>query len=145
MPGARVLVVDDDAAFIRRAMVSLGAAADVKSVASGEDLLRRIYNWLPDVVLLNMLLDDRDGFQMLEEILDVDLDRRPFVFCTTSGPSSTNRLSDRPEWPVGTISRTSRLEHLRDTIKSAISARESVHDILDSESQFLIATSPVAR
>ncbi len=144
MPGARVLVVDDDAVFIRRAMVSLGQAADVKSVASGEDLLRRVYNWLPDVVLLNMLLDDRDGFQMLEEILDVELDHRPFVFCTTSGPSSINRLSDRPDWPVGTISRSTRLEQLRDTINSALAARESVRDVLDSESQLSIAASTIA-
>lgn len=121
---ARVLVVDDDASFIRRATVSLGSLARVESVTSGEDLLRRVYVWLPDIILLNPLLADSDGFHLLEELLDLDLDRPPFVFCTTSGPASTTRLSTCPGWPVGTISRSARLELLRDTVEWALAARE---------------------
>ncbi len=121
--GARVLVVDDDVSFIRRATVSLGAVADVESVTSGEDLLGSVYRWLPDVVVLNMLLDDRDGFVLLEQLLELDLEHPPFVLCTTSGPSSRTRLLNSPGWPVGTISRTERLEQLRITVESAIAAR----------------------
>lgn len=124
MPGARVLVVDDDASFIRRATVSLGAVANVESVGSREELLRRVYRWLPDIVMLNLLLDDDDGFLLLEQLLALDLEHPPFVLCTTSGPSSITRLLNSPGWPVGTISRTARLEQLRDTVESALAARE---------------------
>ncbi len=120
----RVLVVDDDASFIRRATVSLYDVADVESVTSSDDLLRQVYRWLPDIVLLNMMLDDRDGFVLLEELLRLNLDHPPFVFCTTSGPLSINRLSNCPGWPVGTLSRTARLEQLRTTVESALAKRD---------------------
>ncbi len=124
LAAARVLVVDDDASFIRRATVSLGTLADVESVTTGEGLLRCVYRQLPDIVLLNMMLADRDGFLMLEELLELDLDKPPFVFCTTSGPLSINRLSTSPEWRVGTISRTSRLEQLRSVVKTVLASRD---------------------
>ena len=141
LAGARVLVVDDDAAFIRRATVSLGVLADVECVTSGEELLRRVYRQLPDIVLLNMLLADRDGFLMLEELLTLDLDKPPFVFCTTSGPLSINRLSTSPDWPVGTISRTSRLEQLRNVVKTALDSRDEVEDIAEPEPVPVVAQS----
>jgi CheY-like chemotaxis protein len=131
MPGTRVLVVDDDVSFIRRATVSLGTVADVEFLHSGDDLLRCVYHWLPDIVLLNMLLDDRDGFLMLEELLELDLDHPPFVLCTTSGPLSATRLSDCPDWPVGTIPRTARLEQLRDTVESVLAGREDAEETPD--------------
>lgn len=130
MPEARVLVVDDDVSFIRRAMVSLGDLASVESVASGAELLRCVYRWLPDVVLLNMLLGDRDGFLLLEELLELNLEHPPFVFCTTSGPSSVTRLPGSSSWPVGTISRSARLEQLRNTIELALASREDGLDDL---------------
>ncbi len=135
VPSARVLVVDDDVSFIRRATVSLAPFADVESVASSEDLLLQVYQWLPDIVLLNMLLDDRDGFAVLEELLQLDLDHPPFVFCTTSGPASMTRQPTGADWPVGTIPRTVRLEQLRDTVESALAARGDLADRVEPRAE----------
>jgi CheY-like chemotaxis protein len=126
MTGARVLVVDDDVKFVRRATVSLGSLADIESIASGEDLLRYVRRWLPDVVVLSLLLDDRDGFQLLEELLSLDISPPPYVLCTTSGPASATRVSPSAEWPVGTISRTAQLHQLRDAVRSALESREEL-------------------
>lgn len=128
--GARVLVVDDDASFVRRATVSLGTVANVESVTSGEELVGRVSRSVPDIILLSLLLDDSDGFNLLEELLELDLDRPPFVFCTTSGPASTTRLPTCRDWPVGTISRTARLELLRDTVECALASREDAEALV---------------
>jgi len=130
---ARVLLVDDDASFVRRATVSLGNLADVECVTTGEELLGCVYRQLPDIVLLNMMLADRDGFVLLEELLHLDLDRPPFVFCTTSGPLSINRLSTSRDWPVGTIARSSRLEQLRSAVETALASRDEPEDVADPE------------
>lgn len=137
---ARVLLVDDDASFVRRATVSLGSLADVECVTTGEELLGCVYQQLPDIVLLNMMLADRDGFLLLEELLHLDLDRPPFVFCTTSGPLSINRLSTSPDWPVGTIARSSRLEQLRHVVKTVLASREEP----DSVPEAVLEPVPVA-
>jgi CheY-like chemotaxis protein len=126
MTGARVLVVDDDVTFIRRATVSLGSLADIESIASGDDLLRYVRGWAPDIIVLNLLLDDRDGFQLLEELLSLDLTPPPFVLCTTSGPASATRVSPCAGWPVGTISRTAQLHQLRDAVQTALESREEL-------------------
>ncbi|HVB66019.1 MAG TPA: response regulator [Nitrolancea sp.] len=126
MTGARVLVVDDDVTFIRRATVSLGSLAVIECIASGEDLLRYVRYWLPDVVVLSLLLDDRDGFQLLEELLSLDISTPPYVLCAISGPAAATRVSPYAEWPVGTISRTAQLHQLRDAVQTAIESREEL-------------------
>ncbi len=139
VPCARVLVVDDDVSFIRRATISLAPVADVASVTSSEELLGQVYQWLPDIVLLNMLLDDRDGFVLLEELLQLDLDHPLFVFCTTSGPSSITRQPSCANWPVGTLPRTARLEHLRDTVARALAARGDQAEQVEGRAEPLLS------
>ncbi|MGA7671459.1 MAG: response regulator [Nitrolancea sp.] len=140
---ARVLVVDDDASFVRRATVSLGTLADVECVTTGEELLHCVYRQLPDIVLLDMMLADRDGFLMLEELLRLNLEKPPFVICTTSGPLSINRLSTSPDWPVGTIARSSRMDQLRSVVKTVLASRDEPEVIAEPESVPLVAQ-PVA-
>ncbi|HEX3721718.1 MAG TPA: response regulator [Nitrolancea sp.] len=126
MTSARVLVVDDDSTFVRRASVSLGSLGDVESIASGDDLVRHVLNWAPDVIVLSLLLDDRDGFQLLDELFSLDLTPPPFVLCTTSGPASATRVAPCANWPVGTICRTAQLHQLRDAVEQVLAARDEV-------------------
>jgi two-component system, OmpR family, KDP operon response regulator KdpE len=62
----RVLVVDDESEIRRALRTGLGYHGfDVRAVATGEEGLRQVASWRPDVVLLDLGLPGIDGFQVL--------------------------------------------------------------------------------
>jgi two-component system KDP operon response regulator KdpE len=65
----RVLVVDDEPDMRRALRAGLeGREFDVRGVASGEEALREVAAWRPDVVLLDLGLPGLDGFATLERL-----------------------------------------------------------------------------
>jgi CheY-like chemotaxis protein len=106
MPMARVLVVDDDLGFIRSIATTLQDVAEVRIATSGLDALRSVQRWLPDIVVLDVLLEDTDGFWLLERLVDREDAPQPFVLCAVSGNLTRLRTSRASGWPVGVISRS---------------------------------------
>jgi CheY-like chemotaxis protein len=119
-------MVDDDMTFIRRVTVSLGSLAEIESLSSGDDLLGFVRLWRPDVIVLNLLLDDRDGFLLLEELLSQNFAPAPYVLCSTSGPAATTRVCPCAKWPVGTISRGTKLQQIRETVQAVLESRSDL-------------------
>jgi DNA-binding response OmpR family regulator len=72
MKRGRVLVVDDEG-HIRELLQGLleRAGYDVAEAASGEEGLRVLYAWRPDIVLLDVSMPGLDGWQTLERIRDL--------------------------------------------------------------------------
>jgi len=69
MSGARVLVVDDDAAILRAVQRGLqGAGFDVRGVESAQALREIFARWKADVIVLDLLLPDGDGADICREI-----------------------------------------------------------------------------
>ncbi len=126
MTVARVLVVDDDMTFVRRVTVSLGSLAEVENLSTGDDLLGFVQLWRPEVIVLNLLLDDRDGFQLLDELLSIKLSPAPYVLCSTSGPAAMTRVCPCDKWPVGTISRGTKLHQIRETVQAVLESRSEL-------------------
>jgi CheY-like chemotaxis protein len=76
----RVLVVDDNEAFLTSLSAVLRTLGhDVRAVSDGATGLEIAQNWLPEVVLLDVYLPSRTGFDIAREL------RRSF-------PPSTMRL-----------------------------------------------------
>lgn len=70
LSGKRVLVADDDAAF-RRQVVELLAAEpgiEVVEATNGCDVLRHVAQRMPDLLLLDLLMPDMDGFEVLHQL-----------------------------------------------------------------------------
>jgi two-component system KDP operon response regulator KdpE len=68
MKGARILVVDDEPAVrqtLKRALEAHGY--DVRSAANGADAVTSL-RWGPDVVLLDLMLPDLDGVEVMRRI-----------------------------------------------------------------------------
>lgn len=62
----RVLVVDDETEIRRALRTGLGYHGfDVRVVPTGEEALRELAGWHPDVVLLDLMLPGIDGFEVL--------------------------------------------------------------------------------
>ncbi len=79
-----VLIVDDHAGFRSFARVFLQSAGYtvVGEAADGRDALVAIDRLQPDVVLLDVLLPDLDGFEVARQILSGS--RRPAVVLTST-------------------------------------------------------------
>lgn len=65
---ARLLVVDDDAIFLRSATALFRARFDVTAVRSGTEALARFADVSPDVALVDLGLPDVDGFEVTRRI-----------------------------------------------------------------------------
>lgn len=65
-PGARVLVVDDEVAI--RDLLEYGLAQagfDVRSARDGRAALDAVRSWTPEVIILDVMLPEVDGFTLL--------------------------------------------------------------------------------
>jgi CheY-like chemotaxis protein len=65
-----VLVVDDDAVFRGQVGASLAAAGDVQVVeaANGREALAYLGQHMPDLLVLDLLMPDIDGFEVLRQL-----------------------------------------------------------------------------
>lgn len=64
--GARVLVVDDEAAMRDLLEYGLGQAGfDVRSVVDGRAALDAVSKWSPEIIVLDVMLPEIDGFTLL--------------------------------------------------------------------------------
>lgn len=69
LAGAAILVADDDEDGTELLALLLGReGARVETAATGEDALRRLRTFAPDVLLLDLTLPDLDGFELLKAI-----------------------------------------------------------------------------
>ena len=81
---ASVLVVDDDPAIVHLLELNLELEGhDATSVSDGREVLDRIREVRPDVVLLDIMLPHVDGWQLCEAIrADPELAATPVVLLT---------------------------------------------------------------
>jgi diguanylate cyclase (GGDEF)-like protein len=67
--GERVLVVDDDPFIARLLEIELRAAGyDVRLASDGLEALERIGDWLPDLVLADVMMPNMDGFELTRRL-----------------------------------------------------------------------------
>jgi CheY-like chemotaxis protein len=68
--GKRVLVADDDSAFRRQVVELLTAepGIQVMEATNGREVLRHVARRMPDLLLLDLLMPDMDGFEVLHRL-----------------------------------------------------------------------------
>lgn len=82
----KVLVVDDDPLVVTLLSVILGGHNfEVLEATSGQQGLELVKTGSPDVVLLDIMMKDIDGFEVFERMkLDPEIDDIPVVYLTAS-------------------------------------------------------------
>lgn len=69
MPASRILVVEDSEAIRMPVVAALsGHGFDVDAAVDGNDLESRLRSFAPDLVILDVMLPGRDGFDLLKVI-----------------------------------------------------------------------------
>ncbi|GAB3685779.1 response regulator transcription factor [Saccharopolyspora tripterygii] len=67
--GARVLVVDDEPNILELLAAALRLSGfEVRGAATGEEALREAGDFHPDILVLDVMLPDRDGFSVATEL-----------------------------------------------------------------------------
>jgi CheY-like chemotaxis protein len=68
--GKRVLVADDDAAFRRQVVELLAVVEDLQVIeaANGREALSHVARRMPDLLLLDLLMPEMDGFEVLHQL-----------------------------------------------------------------------------
>jgi CheY-like chemotaxis protein len=94
--GLSVLVVEDqaDTAASEEILLRLGGHA-VKVARDGPSALRKIREWQPDVVLLDIGLPGMDGYRVARAIVAMNLWKRPVVIGVTGYAMAEDRQKNR--------------------------------------------------
>ena len=84
--GRLILVVDDEVRMVRFIRLNLEHDGfQVISAYNGREALEQVRSQLPNLILLDVMMPDLDGFEVLAEIKgDPELRRIPVVVLTTS-------------------------------------------------------------
>lgn len=67
-PRARILIVDDEPVNIHVLSEALQGAYELRFATSGAQAIKQLESYLPDLVLLDVVMPESDGFQTLEAI-----------------------------------------------------------------------------
>jgi len=114
----RILVADDDSAIRALLMTILrrrGLAAD--AAADGAEALDRLGRCAYSVMLLDLMMPRRSGWDVLGEIALWPLERRPIIIVLTAG--SEPRSLD-PALVSGTVRKPFDVEMLIDTVSACV-------------------------
>jgi two-component system OmpR family response regulator len=81
--GQRILVVDDESRIAELLSTTLELAGyQVGTVATGGEALDRVGRERPDLVILDVMLPDLDGFTVCRRLVAADEDHPPVLFLT---------------------------------------------------------------
>jgi DNA-binding response OmpR family regulator len=92
----KVLIAEDDANIVESLSFVLGRAGfEVSAALDGDDVLRRLRENPPGVLLLDLMLPKRNGFEVLKEIKsDPVLRALPVMVLTAKGQPQDRRLAE---------------------------------------------------
>jgi excisionase family DNA binding protein len=90
--GRRILIVDDEAALTRYLTVWLSQLAGVSTAAASDGFTagHLVHTFRPDLVLLDLMMDGLDGFQVCRQIKSDPATRHIRIIAMTGYPSPEN-------------------------------------------------------
>jgi len=86
----KILVVDDDleiVALLKKRLETQGFS--VITAFDGEEGIKKVYGEKPDLILLDIVMPNKDGFTMFNQLKNDDSTRRtPIILLTAKGETS---------------------------------------------------------
>lgn len=117
---ARVLIVDDDPFFVRRARAALEGTVELQIFSDRDAALAATEQWSPDVVMVDVMVGDTGAFGLLDEMRERCLGGVPRILYLAKGPGSIHRLQPGDGSFLGVIKRESSLDGLMQAVRCAL-------------------------
>jgi putative two-component system response regulator len=91
----KILIIDDDARNIRVLEAMLGTQLyQITGITSGAEALRQVASEAPDLILLDVMMPDMNGFEVLEKLKNNPLSRLiPIVIITSLDDRESRRFA----------------------------------------------------
>ena len=85
-PRKRILCVDDDPNILRALRVVLGSQRyEVITAENGETALELLAQQKPDLLILDIMMDDISGYEVMRRLPEIGADDVPVVLLTAKG------------------------------------------------------------
>jgi len=79
----KIFIVDDSEADLDRLLEILGDEYDIRVASDGKSALRAMTDMLPDLILLDVMMPDMNGYQVYEQLMcNVEMRNIPVIFLT---------------------------------------------------------------
>ena len=78
----KVMIVDDNAEFVKLITMYINAQSGMEVVGSlndGTNVIPKIKEWRPDILLLDIIMPEKDGLVVLEELSEAVVEKKPFT------------------------------------------------------------------
>lgn len=117
---ARVLIVDDDPFFVRRARIALDGVVELHIVSDEESALAAAEAWAPDVVMVDVMTGETGAFKLVDEMRERCRGNGPRVLYLAKGPGSADRYHASDGSFLGVIRRECSMDGLMCAVRSAL-------------------------
>lgn len=128
MDRKKILVIDDDESLIRMLKTNLERSGSYEVIAAynGEEGLEKVEKEDPDLVILDIMMPGKDGFEVLKELRREGVKWRPVIMLTAKSDFDVAKKGYKLEADFY-IAKPFKLEVLRrgiETMLSVISLRQ---------------------
>ena len=118
---ARILIVDDEPSLrLMTSMVLQAEGHDTEEAGNGREALELVENEIPDVILLDLMMPEMDGWRFLEELRVRDLRRRTRVVIISALSDDETVQRGRDEGARGHLVKPFDLTVLIDAVNAAL-------------------------
>lgn len=118
MAAKKILVIDDERVFLELVKIKLEASGyDVVTAHNGQEGLAGLKRAKPDAVLLDIMMPDKDGLDVLKEIRDMNKDIPIFMITAFSNEERFNKAK-----ALGASGFLSKTDNVNQGIQSIISS-----------------------
>ncbi len=120
---ARILLVDDSATARNIVARILGGSHELLFAAGGPEALERMASDPPDLVLLDLLMPEMSGFEVLEQMRARGLEVPVFVLSADIQKSTRDRVLALGA--VGMANKPPRPDELREAVRKALAGERT--------------------
>jgi len=115
----KVLVVDDERDMLKIVEIHLvDKGFEVSTARSGHEALRKLEDENPDVILMDVVLPDMDGYEVCEMIKSRDESKKIIIY--TGKVDAIDAIKARRVGADDFVAKTSDLEHIVTSIKKLL-------------------------
>jgi DNA-binding NtrC family response regulator len=125
---ARIFLLDDDeliVSMLSRALKKEGY--EVRSDTTAHDVVRTIGTWSPDVVLLDITLPDRDGMDILDELMEKNIETQ--VVMLTADDTAETAVKAMKLGAVDYLTKPFHIDEVKIVIRKVIESKKLKQEV----------------